>query len=156
MYAHEDYLDNPPTVEEVRFATQQYLRTRGSYREKAPFGQQNQNRQPPAPQMPQRQVVPQPNIIPQQGINNAPPQNPAPALPNERKPEPANPPAANPNAFNNRPCFACQQFGHFARGCPNRDNTKVYKPVNPTSESSESTGSSSALPEAFFVAGCPY
>ena len=54
MYAHEDYLDYPPTVEEVRFATQQYLRTRGSYREKAPFGQQNQNRQPQAPQISQR------------------------------------------------------------------------------------------------------
>ena len=70
MYAHEDYLDNPPTVEKVRFGTLQYLRTRGSYREKAPYGQQNQNRQPPAPQMPQRQVVPQPNVLPQ-GNNNA-------------------------------------------------------------------------------------
>ena len=46
MYAHEEYLDNPPTVEEIRFATQQYLRMRGSYREKAPIGQNNPNRQP--------------------------------------------------------------------------------------------------------------
>ena len=29
MYAHERYLEEPPTVEELRFATQQYLRTRG-------------------------------------------------------------------------------------------------------------------------------
>ena len=74
------------------------------------------------------------NVLPKQGNNNAPQQNPAPAplqpLPNECKVEPANPPAANPNAFNNRPCFACQQFGHFARECPNRDNAKVYKPAN--------------------------
>ena len=29
MYAHEHYLNDPPTVEALRYATQQYLRTRG-------------------------------------------------------------------------------------------------------------------------------
>ena len=76
MYAHEDYLENPPTVEEIRFATQQYLRTRGSYREKAPFIPNNQNRQPLQP-LQQRQV-PQPHVMPPPANNPAPAQNPAP------------------------------------------------------------------------------
>ena len=135
MYDHEDYLDNPPRVNDLHFSTQKYPRTRGPYHEKAPFAQHNQNVQPPAQQMPQRQVITQPNVLPQQGNTNAPRQTPPPAaallqlLPNERKAEPAYPPVANPhpnqNAFNNRPRFACQQFGHFARECPNRDNAKV-------------------------------
>ena len=29
MYAHEHFLNDPPTVEALRYATQQYLRTRG-------------------------------------------------------------------------------------------------------------------------------
>ena len=45
MYAQEDYLKIPPTVEENRIATQQYLRTLGSYWEEAPLGQNNLNRQ---------------------------------------------------------------------------------------------------------------
>ena len=99
MYAHEEYLDNPPTVEEIRFATQQYLRMRGSYREKAPIGQNNPNRQPlqqmQPRQVPQTQVLPHPNTIP------APAQNPVPApvmvqpLPSERQPEVAHPQPMN-------------------------------------------------------------
>ena len=29
-----------------------------------------------------------------------------------------------------RPCFACQQYGHFARYCPNRDGAKVFRQAN--------------------------
>ena len=107
---------------------------RGSYREKAPIGQNNPNRQP-LQQMQPRQVS-QPHVLPQPANNLAPVQNPVPApvivqpLPSERQPGLAHPQPINQNAYNNRPCFACQQFGHFARECPNRDNAKVYKPAN--------------------------
>ena len=85
MYAHEDYLEKPPTVEEIRFATQQYLRTRGSYRDRAQQNQPNQNRQPLQPVQPR--PVPQPNVLPQPTNNPIPiPLNPQP-LPNERQQE---------------------------------------------------------------------
>ena len=66
-------------------------------------------------------------LLPQPANNPVPiPLNPQP-MPNERQP---GMPAAQQNAYNNRPCFACQQYGHFARECPNRDQAKVYKPAN--------------------------
>ena len=108
------------TCETRSVVTQQYLRTRGSYRDRAQQNPPNQNRQPLQPVQPRQ--VPQPNVLPQPTNNPVPiPLNPQP-MPNERQPEM---PAAQQNAFNNRPCFACQQYGHFARECPNRDQAKV-------------------------------
>ena len=62
MYAHEHYLNDPPTVEALRYATQQYLRTRGPSRD----GAQNnwQNRQQFQPAMPPPRVLPQPMNAP--------------------------------------------------------------------------------------------
>ena len=51
------------------------------------------------------------------------------SLPSKRKPEGANQPSANQIANSNRTSLACQQFGHFAREYPNRENSKAYKPA---------------------------
>ena len=45
MYAHEHYLNEPPTVEALLYATHQYLRTRSPLRELEPF--QSENRASP-------------------------------------------------------------------------------------------------------------
>ena len=42
MYAHEHYLNEPPTVEALRYATEQYLRTRSPLRELEPVQSDNQ------------------------------------------------------------------------------------------------------------------
>ena len=55
MYAQEQYVDTPPTVEALRFTVQQYLRMRGSTRsENYPAPQQQQ--QPPVAANPQNQA----------------------------------------------------------------------------------------------------
>ena len=70
MYAQEQYVDTPPTVEALRFTVQQYLRMRGSARlENYPAPQQQQHppvaanqqnqMQAPAPQAPAAQHLPQ-------------------------------------------------------------------------------------------------
>ena len=63
IYAHEHYLNEPPTVEALRYATQQYLRTRSPLRELEPV--QSDNRQPFQAYRPHPQVLPQPFRIPQ-------------------------------------------------------------------------------------------
>ena len=62
----------------------------------------------------------------------APPEAPAklPILPNERQAEVPAPPVAQPNPYQDRPCFACLQYGHFARDFSNRDGAKVYGQAN--------------------------
>ena len=76
MYAQEQYVDTPPTVEALRFTVQQYLHMRGPIRsENYPAPQQHQepllaSHQNPipaaAPQAPNGQVPPQPVAVRQQ------------------------------------------------------------------------------------------
>ena len=106
MYAQEQYVDTPPTVEALRFTVQQYLRMRGSARlENYPAPQQQQHppvaanqqnqMQAPAPQAPAAQHLPQ-----------------------------------QPAAFRQQPqrtCFNCGDPSHFVADCPLKDRAR--KPV---------------------------
>ena len=107
MYAQEQYVDTPPTVEALRFTVQQYLRMRGSARsENYPAPQQQQQQSPvlanqqnqvqaPAPQAPIAQQLPQ-----------------------------------QPAAFRQQPqrtCFNCGDPSHFVADCPLKDRAR--KPV---------------------------
>ena len=102
MYAQEQYVDTPPTVEALRFTVQQYLHMRGSIRsENYPAPQQKpllasqQNPIPAAaPQVPNVQPPPQPVAVRQQ------------------------PPRA---------CFNCGDPSHFVADCPLKDRAR--KPV---------------------------
>ena len=49
LYANKNYLGHLPTGEEIRFANQQYLRTRGSNRDRVQQSQNNPNCQPLQP-----------------------------------------------------------------------------------------------------------
>ena len=106
MYALEQYVDTPPTVEALRFTVQQYLRMRGSARSEtypaplqqeqqdAPTNQRNQI-QSPAPQAPNAQQIPQ-----------------------------------QPAAFRQQPqrtCFNCADPSHFVADYPLKDRAR--KPV---------------------------
>ena len=106
MYAQEQNVDTPPTVEALRFTVQQYLRMRGSARlENYPAPQQQQHppvtanqqnqMQAPAPQAPAAQHLPQ-----------------------------------QPAAFRQQPqrtCFNCGDPSHFVADCPLKDRAR--KPV---------------------------
>ena len=61
MYAHEHYLNEPPTVEALRYATEQYLRTRGPIRESPPIEVSNME--------PLHTDIPQPELQPQATTN---------------------------------------------------------------------------------------
>ena len=102
MYAPEQYVEAPPTVEALRFTVQQYLRMRGSSRfDSYPMV-------PPAPQ--------QPNQVPNQypaappparNLQQAPPQQPA--------------------AYRQQPqraCFNCGDPLHFVIDCPPKDRAR--------------------------------
>ena len=108
MYAQEQYVDTPPTVEAFRFTVQQYLRMRGSTRpETIPVPSQQQLQQPaPANQQnqlpaPTAQAPPNAQQIPQQ-----------------------------PAAFRQQPqrtCFNCGDPSHFVADCPVKDRAR--KPI---------------------------
>ena len=104
MYAQEQYVDTPPTVEALRFTVQQYLHMRGPIRsENYPAPQQQQQpllarQQNPilaaAPQAPNWQLPPQPVAVRQQ------------------PPKPS------------RACFNCGDPSHFIADCPLKDRAR--------------------------------
>ena len=104
MYAQEQYVDTPPTVEALRFTVQQYLHMRGPIRsENYPAPQQQQQpllarQQNPilaaAPQVPNWQLPPQPVAVRQQ------------------PPKPS------------RACFNCGDPSHFIADCPLKDRAR--------------------------------
>ena len=82
MYAHEHYLNDPPTVEALRYATQQYMRTRGPPAQSQPRPQPQQRfaATRAAPPMDNQQTeegvpaAPQPlQSVPQEGGPQRPP-----------------------------------------------------------------------------------
>ena len=106
MYASEQNVETPPTVEALRFTVQQYLRMRGSSR-------------PDNYQMaPQQQQPPQPNLQPKL----------PPAIPLPAKHPP--PPPQQPAPYRQQPqraCFNCGDPSHFVIDCPLKDRAR--KPV---------------------------
>ena len=104
MYAQEQYVDTPPTVEALRFTVQQYLHMRGPIRsENYPAPQQQQQpllarQQNPilaaAPQAPNWQLPPQPVAVRQQ------------------PPKPS------------RACFNCGDPSHFIADCTLKDRAR--------------------------------
>ena len=106
MYAQEQYVDTPPTVEALPFTVQQYLRMRGSTRsENYPAPQQQQ--QPPVATNPQNQAQAQ-----------------APQAPNAQQ-LPQQPPTFRQQP--QRTCFNCGDPSDFAADCPLKDRAR--KPV---------------------------
>ena len=105
MYAQEQYVDTPPTVEALRFTVQQYLRMRGAARsESYPTPQQHQQQFPPAAANQQNQ-----------------PQAPAPQPPNAQQPQqPSAPFRQQPQ----RACFNCGDPSHFVADCPLKDRAR--------------------------------
>ena len=107
MYAQEQYVDTPPTVEALRFTVQQYLHMRGPIRsENYPAPQQHQepllaSHQNPipaaAPRAPNGQLPPQPVAVRQQ------------------PPKPS------------RACVNCGDPSHFVADCTLKD--RAHKPV---------------------------
>ena len=106
MYAQEQYVEAPPTVEALRFTVQQYLRMCGSNRSD---NYQMAQPQHPQPQQPNQQPklpqaipppIPQPQQIP-------PPQQPAPYRPQPQ-----------------RACFNCGDPSHFVIDCPLKDRAQ--------------------------------
>ena len=98
MYAPEQYVEAPPTVEALRFTVQQYLRMRGSSR---PENYQM------APQQPQQ--LPQPNLQPK-----LPPAVPPPVQPAQQPVQ--QPPQQQPAPYRQQPqraCFNCGDPTHF-------------------------------------------
>ena len=118
MYAHEHYLNEPPTVEALRYATEQYLRTRGPVRE-SPIEVSNME--------PLHTDIPQPELHPQATTNAS--GSPHAPIAQPHAPQqfaPPKPPEVRTPPTNVRSCFLCQQVGHSARDCPNRN--RAYKP----------------------------
>ena len=116
MYAPEQYVETPPTVEALRFTVQQYLRMRGSTRsdnypmmpppqQQANIQHPNQSPVAPAPaQKMQQQQPPQPAAYQQQ---------PMPPASYRQQPQ--------------RACFNCGDPSHFVVDCPLKDRAR--KPV---------------------------
>ena len=110
MYAQEQYVETPPTIEALRFTVQQYLRMRGPARSEN-FPSQNF-----PGQLQQQQHAP---------VNQ---QNQMPAAPNpaHNAPQPQQQPAAyRPQP--QRACFNCGDPSHFVADCPLKDRAR--KPV---------------------------
>ena len=108
MYAQEQSVETPPTVEALRFTVQQYLRMRGSSRP--------ENYQMAPPQQPQ---PPQPNLQPKL----------PPAIPPPIQQSPQVPPKQQA-AYQQQPqraCFNCGDPSHFVIDCPLKDRAR--KPV---------------------------
>ena len=120
MYAPEQYVEAPPTVEALRFTVQQYLRMRGSARS---------DNYPMIPPPQQQANLPQPNQspaapLPAQKMQQQPPQ------PAAYQQQPA-PPAAY-RQQPQRACFNCGDPSHFVVDCPLKDRARksVQQQVN--------------------------
>ena len=114
MYAQEQYVEAPPTVEALRFTVQQYLRIRGSNR--------SENYQMAQPQQPQ---PPQPNLQPKLPQANPPPiQQPQIQQPQQVLPPPQQAPYRQQPQ---RACFNCGDTSHVVIDCPLKDRAR--KPV---------------------------
>ena len=108
MYALEQYVEAPPTVEALRFTVQQYLRMRGSSR--PDNYQMNQ---------PQQQQLPQPHQQPK-----LPPAIPPPVQQAQQ------PPLQQPAPYRQQPqraCFNCGDPSHYVIDCPLK--VRARKPV---------------------------
>ena len=108
VYAQEQYVETPPTVEALRFTVQQYLRMRGSNRpENYQMAQPQQPQPPPPNQQPKLPpAIPPPMQQPQQ----VPPQQQAPY---RQQPQ--------------RACLNCGDPSHCVIDCPLKDCAR--KPV---------------------------
>ena len=105
MYAQEQYVDTPPTVETLLFTVQQYLRMRGSAR-------------PEIFPAPLQQLLQQPASANQQNHIGAP----AAQAPSNAQQIPQ-----QPAAFRQQPqrtCFNCGDPSHFVADCPMKDRAR--------------------------------
>ena len=120
MYAPEQYVEAPPTVETLRFSVQQLLRMRGSSRS------DNYPVAHPQPQQANQQPNQSPAAHPPaQNIQQQPPQQPA----------AYQQPAQQPAAYRQQPqraCFNCGDPSHFVVDCPLKDHSlkRVQQQVN--------------------------
>ena len=109
MYAQEQYVEAPPTVEALRFTVQPFLRMRGSSRP--------ENYQMAPPQQPQ---PPQPNQQPKLPQAISPPIQQPQQVPPPLQPAPYRQPPQ-------RACFNCGDPSHFVIDCPLKDRAR--KPI---------------------------
>ena len=118
MYAQEQYVDTPQTVETLRFTVQQYLRRRGSVRSETFPAPPQQQLQQPASANQQNQI-----------------QAPAAQVPSNAQQIPQ-----QPAAFRQQPqrtCFNCGDPSHFVADCPMKDRAR--KPVQQVVNSCRTT-----------------
>ena len=108
MYAQEQYVDTPPTVEALRFTVQQHLRMRGSARSETFPAPPQQQLQQPASANQQNQI-----------------QAPAAQAPSNAQQIPQQPAAVRQQP--QRTCFNCGDPSHFVADCPMKDRAR--KPV---------------------------
>ena len=103
MYAQEKYVEEPPTVEALRFTVQQDLSMRGSARTDHYL------------------AVPQQQAPPQNELNQAQQKTDPPLIPSAQQAPPA------PVAFRQQPprvCFNCGDRPYFEADCPVKDRAR--------------------------------
>ena len=136
MYAEEQNVESPPTIEALRFTIQQYVRMRGSSRsENYPIRLQQQQ---PAPANQQNQV---PAVPPAAPIASQPPQQ-----------------RATYRQQPQRVCFDCGDPSHFVKDCPLKDRARklVQQQVNSCNTNSTAGWTSPSLPHGMDHDGGPH